>query len=69
MNDQEFGQMKEAVTTLKNEVTSMREDIGEIKDMLSRSKGAFSVLLWVGGIVAGVLGAIGSFISDLLSGK
>lgn len=69
MNDQEFGQMKEAVTTLKNEVTTMREDISEIKDMLSQSKGAFRVLLWMGGIVAGALGAVGGFLSDLFSGR
>lgn len=66
MNEVEFGQVKEAVTTLKEEFKGLREDVSEIKDMLAQSKGGFRVLLWLGGLVAGVVGAIGGLLSRLI---
>lgn len=52
----DIGAHAEAIDTLKDEVSAMRRDIGEIKLMMSETKGGLRVLLSVGA-VGGTVGA------------
>lgn len=64
----EIGRHDEAINTLKSEVHAMREDVAEIKSMISASKGGLRMLVTLGTIVATVAGLIGSWIARLFPG-
>ncbi len=52
----DLGRHDEAIETLKSEVTALRADIAEIKELLSQTKGGVRTLIAVGSI-AGAIGA------------
>jgi hypothetical protein len=56
VNERDLGRHDEAIETLKNEVTALRGDIAEIKQILATAKGSWKTLIAVGGI-AGAGGA------------
>ncbi len=52
----DIGRHDEAIDTLKDEVSAMRADLAEIKQMMAQAKGGWRTLMAVGG-VAGAVGA------------
>lgn len=54
----------EAIDTLKTEVAALRDDIGEIKEMLAAAHGGWKTLMLVGG-AASAVGAAIAFIVGL----
>lgn len=57
MDEQLIGRHEEAITTLKDEVKALREDIGEIKHMLALQQGGWKALVGIG-TAAGAIGAL-----------
>lgn len=55
------------ITNLKEQVTAMRQDVTEIKEMLSAAKGGWRVLMAVGGIAATLSSAITTVILKFMS--
>lgn len=64
MSERELGMHAEAINTLKTEVAALRDDIGEIKEMLAGANGGWKTLMLVGG-AASAAGAVIAFIVGL----
>lgn len=64
MSERELGMHAEAINTLKTEVAALRDDIGEIKQMLATAHGGWKTLMLVGG-AASAVGAAIAFIVGL----
>jgi hypothetical protein len=54
----DIGAHAEAITTLKAEVSAMRSDITDIKEMLASNKGGIRMLVSVGSIAASLGAAV-----------
>jgi hypothetical protein len=54
------------ITNLKEQVSAIRQDVSEIKVMLSEAKGGWKVLMAVGGIAAALSSAATSLIFKLM---
>ena len=55
------------ITNLKEQVTAMRVDVTDIKEMLSEAKGGWKALMAVGGLAATLSSALTSLIFKLMS--
>lgn len=64
MYDRELGEHAEAISTLKAEVSALRDDIAEIKQMLAAAHGGWKTLMVIGG-AASAVGAAIAFIVGL----
>ena len=56
MNDHELGELQAEVRNVKEDVTEMKSDLRDIRDILAQAKGGWKTLVLVAGI-AGVMGA------------
>lgn len=55
----DMGRLMQAVDTLTDEVSKLRNDVSEIKDQMSRGKGLVTgLLLAAGGVGAGISAAL-----------
>lgn len=61
----DIGRHDEAIETLKVEVHAMRQDLAEIKEILSGVKGGWRALSVVGLALSAVMGACGAFLSRI----
>lgn len=66
----------ERITALEVKHDHLREDIGEIKQhvkqltaLANRGRGSLATMLWVGGVLAAILGAASSLIGFFVGGR
>ena len=59
----DMGAHREAIITLKSEVSCIRQQLSDIKDLLSETKGGVRMLVSVGAVG----GAVGAAIAKLLA--
>jgi hypothetical protein len=58
----EMGEQSADISTLKSEVSLLRKDVSEIKEMLATNRGGIRMLLSVGGIAA----SLGAGIAEII---
>ena len=62
----EMGEQSADITTLKKEVTLLRQDVAEIKNMIAMSKGSWRTLYAVGSVAAAISAVVTAFVSRWL---
>ena len=65
IDPREFGRLEAEVTSLRNQVTAMQNDIKTLLEMANRSKGG----LWPGMAIASMLGGAVSWVATHWDGK
>jgi len=65
IDPREFGRLEAEVTSLRNQVTAMQNDIKTLLEMANRSKGG----LWAGMTIASMLGGAVSWVATHWGGK
>ena len=65
IDPREFGRLEAEVTSLRNQVTAMQNDIKTLLEMANRSKGG----LWAGMTIASMLGGAMSWVATHWGGK
>ena len=60
--DRDLGRHDAEISQLKDDMRALKEDVHEIKLMLSEAKGGWRVIM----LIAGVAGTIGAMLSQLL---
>lgn len=63
--DRDLGRHDAEISQLKEDMRSLKDDVHEIKILLSEAKGGWRVLL----LIAGAAGAFGAMIASYFSGK
>lgn len=63
----DLGALEEAVDTLKREVHGLREDVAEIKAMMSKAEGGMRTLMAVA-TVSGVIGSAATWLVARMKG-
>jgi hypothetical protein len=65
IDPREFGRLEAEVTSLRNQVTAMQNDIKTLLEMANRSRGG----LWAGMTIASMLGGVVSWVATHWGGK
>ena len=65
IDPREFGRLEAEVTSLRNQVTAMQNDIKTLLETANRSKGG----LWAGMTIASMLGGAVSWVATHWGGK
>lgn len=60
--DRDLGRHDAQIVQLQEDMRSMKDDVHEIKIMLSEAKGGWRMIM----MIAGVAGTLGAFLSQLL---
>lgn len=62
-SEQQIGALQADMSNVKADMAEMRSDMKEVRDTLAEAKGYWKMLL----MIAGFAGAVGSFVTWLLS--
>lgn len=65
-HDKTIGRLEAHVDDLRAEVRAMREDIGELKELVQQARGAKAAATWIAGLFGGAGGLATAWLSGVM---